>query len=288
MATDPVPSPFLKERPPAAPAPPDASSSEDASPRRPPMQRVLVVTSDQDARSTLVQHLLRKGFAVSTAARSETIRTLTRHSTGYDVVLLDLAERSEADSLLRQMQSMRAEAALLIIVNRSQITGERSGRVLDAADFIVDPFPLCELDLRVAAALQRNGTASNSPWRKQCAGELTLDGRTRSCYRRGRRVGLTSREFDLLNALFHHRGCTVSRKQLIEHVWGTPEAVSSRTIDRYVTTIRRKIEEDPSAPVYLQTVYGEGYRFVAGDGSIDSAPRTTRSCASGAHPRSSS
>lgn len=237
----------------------DGGSAES---ERRPMRRLLLVAPGRNARSDVVQYLLRKGFAVSTATRAETVLTLTHHSTGYDLLLLDLTDQPDAARLLGKLQSARPDAGCLLIISRADLE-ERRGVEWSADDFIVEPFSLRELELRVEAVLRRRGAASHPSRASVVIGGLTIDFRVRSCYRDGKQVGLTSREFDLLACLVRNRGRTVSREALVERVWKTPQAISLRTIDRYITTIRRKIEDDPASPVYLQTIYGEGYRFIA-------------------------
>ena len=220
-------------------------------------QRLFIVSDNEERREKLLRHLLRDGFAASTATRSRTALNTLDSSTRCDLLLVDLTNSSQCHRVLSRAPSALPDAAILVLVDPVYLQCEQAGQSMSADDFIVAPFSPHELSRRIEALLHQSGQASHV----HTVRDLMLDLRTRSCYRDGQCVALTAREFDVLDHLFEHRGQALSREALIEGVWGTSEAISPRTIDRHVASIRRKIEKDASAPVYLQTVYGEGYRF---------------------------
>lgn len=220
-------------------------------------QCLLVVSDNEERREKLLRHLLRDGFAASTATRSRTALNTLDASTRCDLLLVDLTNSSQCHRVLSRAPSALPDAAILVLVDPVYLQREQAGQSMSADDFIVAPFSPHELSRRIEALLHQSRQASHV----HTVRDLTLDLRTRSCYRDGQCVALTAREFDVLDHLFEHRGQALSREALIEGVWGTNEAISPRTIDRHVASIRRKIEKDASTPVYLQTVYGEGYRF---------------------------
>jgi len=221
------------------------------------MQRLLVVSDNEERRAKLLRHLLRDGFAASTATRSRTALNTLGPSMRCDLLLVALANASQCRRVLSRASSALPRAATLTVVDPIYLQREQPGQSMLADDFIVPPFSPYELSRRIDALLHRSEQAS----RVRTVRELTIDLGTRSCYRNGQCVALTAREFDVLDYLFRHRGSALTREALVEGVWGTSEAISPRTIDRHVASIRCKIEKDASAPVYLQTVYGEGYRF---------------------------
>ena len=220
-------------------------------------QRLLVVSDNEERRAKLLRHLLRDGFAASTATRSRTASNTLDSSTRCDLLLVDLTNSSQCHRVISRASSVLPDVAILVLVDPVYLQREQAEPSMPADDFIVAPFSPHELSRRIKALLHQSG---QTPY-VHTIRDLTLDRRTRSCYRDGQCLALTAREFDVLDHLFEHRGRALSREALIEGVWGTSEAISPRTIDRHVVSIRRKIEEDSSAPVYLQTVYGEGYRF---------------------------
>jgi two-component system phosphate regulon response regulator OmpR len=206
---------------------------------------------------------MHNGIAVSTAEQADTALTLLELSGEYDLIVVDTVGRSDGLHLLRQLRSVGVSTAqILMMVSQSHPEDGLYCIQAGADDFVTKPVVMDELVVRMEALLQRSTSSSDGRHRGHTVQGLTLDFETRTCYREGKHVDLTTREFDLLHHLFERRGRTVSREGLVEGVWGRPHAISPRTVDRHVTAIRRKIEVDPSMPVYLQTIYGEGYRFM--------------------------
>lgn len=248
--------------------------------------RILIVSDCMDTRVEVLRHFLRTGLRVATASPSGLTRQQFLLHAGFDLVLLDRRGRSVSHRLVRRLRRMLPDVPILAIITDgpgnhvldNEPGGALSGGLTDcpanglstepvandqitADDQITAPWSLDELTARVRTLLD-HGTPERSPrGGAQAAYHLTIDPSTRSCYCRGQSIPLTDREFDILKVLFTRRGQTVSRETLAEQVWGEPEAVLPRTIDRHVAYIRRKIEENPAAPVYLHTVYGEGYRL---------------------------
>lgn len=192
----------------------------------------------------------------------------------FDLVLLDWRSPLPVHSLLSQLRQTWPGVPILAIttdeVPEDVLSGGPGGGAgtapmaddqVAADERIAAPLSMQELTARVKTLLNRGALEHPTPDRAPATYSLTIDPNTRSCYCRGQSIALTHREFDVLNALFAYCGRTVSREALAKQAWGEPGAVLPRTVDRHVANIRRKIEEDPAAPVYLHTVYGEGYRL---------------------------
>lgn len=136
------------------------------------------------------------------------------------------------------------------------------GLEMGADDYIPKPFGVRELAARVRALLRRRDYAGSVPTTPVLtAGGLTLDSGRRRVTKNGEEVNLTLREFDLLNILMSHPGQVFSRDQLLDRVWNMTYFGDTRTVDVHIRYLRQKIETDPSAPVYIETVRGVGYRF---------------------------
>ena len=118
---------------------------------------------------------------------------------------------------------------------------------------------------RIRAILRRRelerGSNTGTPSERLVCGTLTLDRTARRVSRGGERIELTSREFDLLTALMEHAGEAQARQELLDHVWGEEWIGDPRTLDVHIRWLREKIEDDPSAPQFIETVRGFGYRF---------------------------
>jgi DNA-binding response OmpR family regulator len=142
-----------------------------------------------------------------------------------------------------------------------------------ADDYVTKPFALRELLARVAALLRRSaaGAAAASPAAQPIRfGDVELDPEAREVRRAGAPVALRPKEFDLLHALARRQGRLAERGELLREVWGYHESVLSRTLDTHIGELRRKLEQEPSAPRYIVTVRKVGYRLL-GDGRREEA-----------------
>jgi two-component system, OmpR family, response regulator RegX3 len=181
-----------------------------------------------------------------------------------DVVLLDL-ELPDLDGVqvCRKLRE-RTDAAIIVVTAH----GEEPDRVmaLDAGadDYLVKPFALRELLLRVGALLRRSRAAA-APTREIVRGDFRLDPARRRVHVRGDEVPLAAREYELLAHLVQHDGEVLSRDDILREVWGWSFGEAS-TVTVHVRRLREKIEQDPRRPLHLLTEWGAGYRFSA-DGS---------------------
>ena len=137
------------------------------------------------------------------------------------------------------------------------------GLELGADDYIVKPFSFRELLARVRAALRRRqlDRGAGPAHDRLVVGDLVLDRTAREVLRGGHPVDMTQREFDLLRTLMEHSGEALWRQDLLDEVWGVDWIGDVRTLDVHIRWLREKVEDDPSAPRYIQTVRGYGYRF---------------------------
>ena len=152
---------------------------------------------------------------------------------------------------------------VLILTALGQETDKVRGLKLGADDYLTKPFGVLELLAR-AEALLRRSHAANGPLVALAVerfGEIAIDFSTRTVTRAGTQVDLAPKEFELLAALLSRRGGIASRLELMREVWGYDDAVITRTIDTHVAELRRKLEEDPSAPRHILTVRKVGYRL---------------------------
>jgi DNA-binding response OmpR family regulator len=163
---------------------------------------------------------------------------------------------------LEVCRQIRAESTtpILMLTARSTESDKVLGFEIGADDYLTKPFSTRELVARVRALLRRSGVPEDVSETVE-RGELVLDLARRVVQVAGRRVDLTTLEFDLLHFLARRPGRVFSRDDLLHQVWGEDRFVDGRSIDSLVSRLRRKIEADPSRPRYVQTVWGAGYRF---------------------------
>jgi two-component system response regulator ResD len=221
--------------------------------------RVLVVDDEPIVREVLSRYLVRGGFDVATAEDGE--RALERFEAwDPDLVVLDLMlPQVDGIEVFTRIRST-GPTPVIMLTARSQEADRLVGLEMGADDYIVKPFSPREVVARVRTVLRRSGAAapSEEPLRYQ---ELEIDGRGRQVVLRGEEVALTPKEFDLLYFLASHPGTVYGRVELLEELWDFAFDGDPSTVTVHIRRLREKIEEDPSTPRHLVTVWGVGYRF---------------------------
>jgi DNA-binding response OmpR family regulator len=175
-----------------------------------------------------------------------------------DLLVLDLVLPGRDGLELTRRIRRESDVPILMLTARSSEGDKLLGFELGADDYLTKPFSTAELVARVRALLRR--TAVGPRELVLVVGGLRVDPARREAERDGRRVVLTTLEFDLLYFLASRPGHVFSRETLMERVWGSDRIVGDRSIDNLVSRLRRKLEADPEDPRYLQTVWGAGYR----------------------------
>jgi DNA-binding response OmpR family regulator len=222
--------------------------------------RVLVVDDEPMVRDVLARYLEKEGFAVEVAEDGE--QALARHEEARpDLVLLDLMlPRIDGLEVLRRMRE-RAPTAVIMLTAKGEETDRVVGLELGADDYVTKPFSPREVVARVRAVLRRSPAEANGPSGVIAVGDLEIDGPRRELRRGGVPVKLTRKEFDLLMLLASNPGRAFTRSELLEEVWDFAWDGDTSTVTVHVRRLREKIEDDPSDPRRLITVWGVGYRF---------------------------
>ncbi|MBV9774568.1 MAG: response regulator transcription factor, partial [Gemmatimonadetes bacterium] len=181
-----------------------------------------------------------------------------------DLVILDLMlPEMDGYRVLRALREDGDGVPVLILTARGEEADKVLGFRLGADDYVTKPFGLAELLARVAALLRRAGAGRAAPREDAVVhfGAIEVNPAARSVRRSGEEVPLTPKEFDLLFALVRRGGDVASRLELLAEVWGHRAAVMTRTVDMHVAQLRRKLEEDPTDPRHIVTVWKAGYRL---------------------------
>lgn len=221
--------------------------------------RVLVVDDEPMVREVLARYLAREGFDVDTADDGE--QALDRFGASTpDLVLLDLM-LPHIDGL-EVFRRIRANTAVPVIMLTAR--GEETDRIvgldLGADDYVTKPFSPREVVSRVRAVLRRTGASPSKQTTLQ-AGDIEIDLARHEVRKGGEPLKLTRKEYELLAHLMESPGVTFTRTQLLEDVWDFAWDGDSATVTVHVRRVREKIEDDPSHPTHLVTVWGIGYRF---------------------------
>jgi DNA-binding response OmpR family regulator len=224
------------------------------------MTTVLVVDDEPIVREVVVRYLLRDGFRTLEAGDGETACALVARERP-DLVVLDLMLPGKDGIAVCRWIRERSTLPVIMLTARGEEADRIVGLELGADDYVTKPFSPRELAARVRTVLRR---AQTPPVQNErlAFGDLELDAASREVCRGGRPLKLTLKEFDLLWFLASHPRRVFSRDQLMDRVWGYEAALDTGTVTVHIRRLREKIEDEPSRPRRLETVWGAGYRFV--------------------------
>jgi DNA-binding response OmpR family regulator len=223
------------------------------------MATVLVVEDESVVREGVVKYLRREGFRTLEAADGDTACDLVEREQP-DLVVLDLMlPRKDGLAVCRWIRS-RSEVPVIMLTARGEEADRIVGLELGADDYVTKPFSPRELAARVKTVLRRARRPELSDGRL-VFDALEINASTRDVFLSGNPLRLTAREFDLLWFLASHPRHVFSRDQLMDRVWGYDAAIDTGTVTVHMRRLRAKLEDDPSRPRRLETVWGVGYRF---------------------------
>ena len=221
--------------------------------------RLLVVEDEKKMAAYLRRAFIEEGHAVEEAYDGEEALALAL-SQPYDAIVLDLnLPRRDGLSVLRQLRTSGRATPVLILSARGQADDRITGLNLGADDYLPKPFSMDELVARVSTLLRHAETEKRT---RLEVGDLTVDVAAHTASRGGEPMELPMREFGLLEFLVRCAGRTLSRAQILEHVWGYHFDPGTNVVDVYIQRLRRKID-DGHAHKLIHTVPGLGYRLAA-------------------------
>jgi two-component system phosphate regulon response regulator OmpR len=232
--------------------------------------RILIVDDDPALLELLERYLGEQGFAVAGVADGEAMDRYLAESP-VDLIILDLMLPGEDGLSIAKRLRVSGTTPILMLSARGDDVDRIVGLEVGADDYLAKPFNPRELLARLRAILRRRqpetpAVTAVEPAEIHSFGDFHLDTASCTLTRGGEQVALTSGEYALLQIFVEHPNRVLSRDALVERLSGYERSPFDRSIDVRVTRLRRKIEADPSAPGFIQTVWGEGYRFSPGAG----------------------
>ena len=224
------------------------------------MTTVLVVDDEPMVRDVVTRYLERDGHRVLAAEDGDAARGLIERE-APSLVLLDVMLPGNTDglALCRWIRST-SDLPVILLTARVDEADRIVGLELGADDYVTKPFSPRELATRVKTVLRR-ASHGPRPLERASVGPITIDAGRREARRGDELLSLTAKEFDLLWFLASHANQVFSREQLMDRVWGYSAARDTGTVTVHVRRLREKLEDDPSSPELLETVWGVGYRL---------------------------
>ena len=225
-------------------------------------RRILLIEDSAALVMTLSDRLVAEGYAVEAAADGESGLDLASNRS-FDLVILDvMLPRKSGFDVCRDLRQRGFQQPILMLTARTQVTDKVVGLKLGADDYLTKPFEMMELLARIEALLRRAPAPHHPTEGRYMFGDVVVDFRRAEVSRSGRPVELSALEFRLLCYFIEHRGATLSRDEVLNHVWGYDAVPYSRTVDVHVAALRQKIESQPAHPQFILTMHGMGYKFV--------------------------
>lgn len=225
------------------------------------MTKILIVEDEPNMLVGLKHNLEFEGYIVE-SAETGTDGLEKGRQTNHDLILLDvmLPEMSGFD-VCRHLRESGVQTPIIILTSKAEEIDKILGLELGADDYITKPFSVRELLARIKAVLRRKPT-SNVP-SSGSIGKLVIDfGGYTAKDVNGNEVHMSHKEFEILHYLWINVNQTISRRQLLEEVWGYDETPTTRTVDNFILKLRQKTEQDPTVPKIILTVHGVGYKLV--------------------------
>jgi DNA-binding response OmpR family regulator len=223
---------------------------------------ILVVEDEPSIAEVVGLYLQRAGYQVQTAADGKVAMTILEKGIP-DLVILDLMlPEIDGLSITRWLRD-RSDVPIIMLTARREEIDRIAGLEMGADDYVVKPFSPQELVSRVRAVMRRinREQAPAVSERPLSFGDLEINALSRTVSISGEDVPLTAKEFDMLYLLAQHPKQVYTREQLLDRIWGGAEYIDPGTVTVHIRRVREKIENDPSNPIRLVTVWGVGYKF---------------------------
>lgn len=226
--------------------------------------KVLVVDDEVPLTGVVGSYLVREGFDVDVAHSGPEAVEQARSGKPTLIVLDIMLPGFDGIEACRQIRQF-SDAYIIMLTARDEEMDKVLGLSMGADDYLVKPFSPRELIARVRAMLRRPRTSLEElPGELYTVGELTMDAQSRSLTRAGTEIDLTRTEFDLLAVMMAHPKAVLTRRQMINAVWGPDWYGDEHVIDVHIGHVREKIGDAAAEPRYIRTVRGVGYGMVAG------------------------
>jgi DNA-binding response OmpR family regulator len=228
------------------------------------MKRILVIEDDPAILRGLVDSLAEEHYDVLTATDGEKGCLMAKRENIALIILDIMLPKKNGLEVCRDLRGQGIETPILMLTSKKEEIDQILGLELGADDYMTKPFSVKVLLARISTLLRRKGTPSKEI-EEYSFGDVELDFRKQEARKMRREVKLSTKEFEVLRYFAAHEGEVVTRDMLLTDVWeyGDEESIpTTRTIDNYILSIRKKIESDPSKPVHLLTVQKAGYKLV--------------------------
>lgn len=231
------------------------------------MKKILVCEDESAIRDFVVINLQRAGYdVVEATCGEEALKKYDEQCGDFDVAILDVMMPGiDGFQVCKELRSRNGGIGIIMLSAKTQEMDKVTGLMLGADDYVTKPFSPSELLARVDSLYRRVAMARSGPEanfkEELVSGEFVLNLRNRSLTKSGRDVELTQVEFQIMEYFFSNPGKTLDRTDILSHVWGGAYIGEEKIVDVNIRRLRMKVEDEPSNPVHIVTVWGLGYKW---------------------------
>lgn len=234
------------------------------------MKKILVVEDEIAIREFEVINLKRAGYETVEAGDGDEALRIYEEQKDFDIVLLDISMPGmDGLTLCKKLRALSQSLGIIMLTARTQEIDKVSGLMLGADDYITKPFSPSELLARVDSLYRRVDVGRTSEKRvtgdEIVLGDFKLNTRRRTLSKNNKNIELTQVEFQIIEYFFTNPDVALDRTDILNRVWGEAFFGEEKIVDVNIRRLRIKIEDDPSAPKYLLTVWGMGYKWNTGN-----------------------
>lgn len=234
------------------------------------MKRILVAEDERSIREFIVINLKRSGFEVVEADNGETaLKAYDEYNGNFDIALLDIMMPViDGLEVCKQLRKKSSTLGIIILTAKTQEMDKVTGLLVGADDYVTKPFSPSELMARIDAIYRRvtlnKEFAAKSRDKSNLIelGEFVLNLRSRTLSKNGKIIELTQVEFQIVEFFFNHPNTALERSEILNHVWGNMYFGDEKVVDVNIRRLRMKLEDDPSTPKHLTTIWGVGYKWL--------------------------
>lgn len=226
------------------------------------MRKVLVLEDEDNIRSFVVINLKRAGYDTIEAASGEEALEKLKRNPDVKVALLDvMLPGIDGFEVCRRIRGNDSNIGIIMLTARSQEMDKVTGLMTGADDYVTKPFSPAELTARVDALYRRAGGEVSTDSSEISQPPFLLNTRNRTLEKNGARIKLTQVEYSLMKLFMDNPGKALSREEILEAVWGRDYDGEVKIVDVNIRRLRLKVEDDPTNPTYITTVWGYGYKW---------------------------
>ena len=226
------------------------------------MKKVLILEDEENIRSFVVINLQRAGYKIIEAGTGAQALELLQCNPDVGVAVLDIMLPDiDGFEVCRRIRATNKQMGIIMLTARTQEMDKITGLMTGADDYVTKPFSPAELTARIDALFRRLGGESRVTSELLSQGPFLMNTRNHTLEKNGNRVRLTQVEYAILKLFMMNPGRALSREDILSSVWGRDSDTDLKIVDVNIRRLRRKIEDDATAPTYITTVWGFGYKW---------------------------